>query len=349
MGQRSAKEISTKLVYYGPGFSGKSTNLRALHHITDLQEEHQLLMVKNSEQRTPFFDLLRLELGPILDHRVRMKIFTVPGHVRYETTRRVVLAGADAVVFVADSRRNRKDQNVWSLQNLRLNLRANGADGPDVPVLFQFNKQDVPGVASPEEVAGWLGVSAADAITSVATEGQGVLEGFMAASRAMLKRAAGDDRLRADPDELDECIDRAFEPYKARKGKFRVGSESSNGGRQTWIALDGSDLLEESIRTSTQLGEKLTSEFTRVRQLERELRELCDRRAARAGMLGDLSEVMLPSVATILSTALAIRDRRTNAARRKELVGAIIESAERIKGKLDDLPELVSSARRNRT
>ena len=151
---RKDRTLYTKLVYYGPAFGGKTTNLQSLHRITDPRGQHKLLSVKTADDRTLFFDLLPFDLGDILGYQVAMKLYTVPGQVRYDTTRQVVLAGADAVVFVADSTAGREDQNVWSLQNLQMNMRAKRLDPARVPVLFQFNKQDLPDEAAPpEEVA----------------------------------------------------------------------------------------------------------------------------------------------------------------------------------------------------
>ena len=142
------KTISAKLVYYGPAFGGKTTNLESLHRLTDPSGEHRLLSVKTSGDRTLFFDLLPFDLGSILGYQVGIKIYTVPGQVRYDTTRQIVLAGADAVVFVADSTSDREEQNRWSLQNLTMNMRSQGMEAGKVPVLYQFNKRDLPDALS---------------------------------------------------------------------------------------------------------------------------------------------------------------------------------------------------------
>lgn len=185
------RTIYTKIVYYGPAFGGKTTNLESLHRITDPQQENRLLAVKTSDDRTLFFDLLPFDLGDILGYQVAMKLYTVPGQVRYDATRQVVLAGADAVIFVADSNSGRAEQNRWSLQNLRMNMRAKRLDPATVPITFQFNKQDLAEAAAPREVASWLGLRADDGIPAVATVDRGVLETFMASTNVMLQRLVG--------------------------------------------------------------------------------------------------------------------------------------------------------------
>lgn len=272
---RADRTLYTKLVYYGPAFGGKTTNLQSLHRITDPQGKYRLLSLKTADDRTLFFDLLPFDLGDILGYQVAMKLYTVPGQVRYDTTRQVVLSGADALVFVADSTGSRRDKNVWSLQNLQMNMRANGLDPAKVPILFQFNKQDVADAAPPKEVAKWLNIPVERGFPAVATEGTGVLETFMSACRAMLHRivSAADDRTRREIDdkELDNQIDRAFAPCLARKTDGAVPeAKKAAAVESTAVSLHEEDLLERSVRTSVRLGEKLSVETARATRLERE-------------------------------------------------------------------------------
>jgi signal recognition particle receptor subunit beta len=275
---RADRTLYTKLVYYGPAFGGKTTNLESLHRITDPQEVNRLLSLQTVNDRTLFFDLLPFELGDILGYQVAMKIYTVPGQVRYDTTRQVVLAGTDAVVFVADSSSDRRDQNVWSLQNLRMNMRAKRLDPSRIPILFQFNKQDLPCAAPVHDVATWLGVSPERGIPAVATEGRGVLETYMAACRAMLEslvaRADARTRREIDPAELARQLERAFAPHQARRDQGAVPPPKPQPDAapeaQVPMVLEGDELLERSVQTSVRLGEKLTTEAARAARLERE-------------------------------------------------------------------------------
>jgi len=272
------RTLYAKLVYYGPAFGGKTTNLESLHRLTDPERKHQLLTLPTVHDRTLFFDLLPFDLGDILGYQVAVKCYTVPGQVRYDTTRQVVLAGADALVFVADSSAERKDQNVWSLQNLRLNMRAKNLDPAKIPVLYQFNKQDLPQAASIQEVSGWLGVPAEQAIGAVAVDGRGVLETFMSACRLMLHKvvaaAGGRTRREIDEVELAAQLEQAFAPHLARHNEMLEADHKPKGSQQerlpTPVALDGDDLLRRSVETSVKLGEKLTTETARAVRLERE-------------------------------------------------------------------------------
>ena len=268
------RTLHAKVVYYGPAFGGKTTNLEALHRITDPKKANKLLSVKTANDRTLFFDLLPLDLGDILGYQVAMKLYTVPGQVRYDTTRQVVLAGADALVFVADSSASRKEQNVWSLQNLQMNMRAKGLDPSRVPVLYQFNKQDLPDSAPPQMVASWLGIPAEKGFAAVAIDGKGVLETFMSASRAMLEKlvamADGRTRREIDSGELGGQLDRAFAPYVARLEESETETPGPDLTSQTPIILDDENLLEGAVQTGVRLGEELTTEATRASRLERE-------------------------------------------------------------------------------
>jgi signal transduction histidine kinase/signal recognition particle receptor subunit beta len=275
------RTLFAKLVYYGPAFGGKTTNLESLHRITDPRGTQQLLTLSTVHDRTLFFDLLPFDLGDILGYQVALKVYTVPGQVRYDTTRQVVLAGADAVVFVADSSAERKDQNVWSLQNLRMNLRAKGMDPTKIPILYQYNKQDLPDCARPDDVAALLSVPARTGFAAVATEGRGVLETFMAACKKMLERvvSAADRKTRSeiDTEEMARTIDRTFAPHLARRAAgvdsepIALPDPAATAGRShPPVALEGDALLERSVETSVRLGERLTTANARVGRLERE-------------------------------------------------------------------------------
>src|SRR5712691_10238032 len=132
------KTLQTKIVYWGTALGGKTTNLQQIHAITDPEGENRLISLNTSSDRTLFFDLLPLDLGRIFGHALKIQLYTVPGQVRYDATRRVVLSGADAVVFVADSQRGRGAENRAAWENLRANMKAIGLDPLAVPAIVQY-------------------------------------------------------------------------------------------------------------------------------------------------------------------------------------------------------------------
>src|SRR5512145_1062349 len=140
----ATKELTAKIVYYGPGLCGKTTNLQHVYDSLPQDGRGKMLSLATQTDRTLFFDFLPIELGTIRGMKTRVQLYTVPGQVFYNATRRMVLKGADCVVFVADSQEAMLDANVESLENLRQNLEANEIDPDEIPMVFQYNKRDLP-------------------------------------------------------------------------------------------------------------------------------------------------------------------------------------------------------------
>jgi signal recognition particle receptor subunit beta len=174
----TAKEITLKVVYYGPGFSGKTTNLQYLHSILPTTTRGKLISLTTEADRTLFFDFLPVDLGKIRDFNIKFQLYTVPGQVRYNATRRLVLKGADAVVFVADSQKEMKEQNIESLNNMRENLTVNNINPDETPVIFQYNKRDIAEARNVVELNNDLNKGKAPFFEAVAVEGKGVKETF---------------------------------------------------------------------------------------------------------------------------------------------------------------------------
>jgi signal recognition particle receptor subunit beta len=175
----ATKEITIKIVYYGPGLSGKTTNLQYLHSIFDPAKRGKLLSLATEADRTLFFDFLPIELGKISDFSIRFQLYTVPGQVRYNATRKLVLKGADAIVFIADSQRVMSEQNIESLKNMHENLIANSINPDDIPVILQFNKRDLPNILSVNELNKDLnGNMKYEYREAVAVDGKGVEDTF---------------------------------------------------------------------------------------------------------------------------------------------------------------------------
>jgi signal recognition particle receptor subunit beta len=184
----SAKEITLKVVYYGPGFSGKTTNLQQLHTILPSDTRGKLISLATEADRTLFFDFLPVDFGKIKDFKVRFQLYTVPGQIKYDATRRLVLKGADAVVFVADSQREVKEQNCESFKNLKQNLVSNNLDPDDIPIILQYNKRDIANIMSVDEMNRDLNNHEGPFFQAVATEGKGVQETFKDSIAILVKR-----------------------------------------------------------------------------------------------------------------------------------------------------------------
>lgn len=170
------RELSLKVVYYGPALSGKTTNLQALHALIDQTARGSLTTLDTKGDRTLFFDLLPMHFKTKSGLRIKLKLFTVPGQVIHEATRRIVLAGTDAVIFVADSQRKCTKSNNESFANMQRNLKANGLDPQVVPTAIQFNKRDLPDVRSDEEIRELASKGRELIFPAVAIRGEGVVE-----------------------------------------------------------------------------------------------------------------------------------------------------------------------------
>jgi signal recognition particle receptor subunit beta len=190
---RATKEITFKIVYYGPGLCGKTTNLEYVYSSANPERRGKLLNVATETDRTLFFDFLPMELGTIRGLRVRVQLYTVPGQVFYDATRRIVLRGSDGVVFVADSQAIMMDGNVESVENLKVNLRLNGLDPETVPLVFQYNKQDLANLTPVETMDERLNWRRVPFFLSVATTGTGVNETLRKIIEEVIRNLASKD------------------------------------------------------------------------------------------------------------------------------------------------------------
>ena len=172
----AAREINCKIVYYGPGLCGKTTNIQWVHDRTRAESKGKLISLATETDRTLFFDFLPIELGTIRGFRTRFHLYTVPGQVFYDASRKLILKGVDGVVFVADSQNLRMDANAEAIENLKENLTEHGFDLMKIPYVLQLNKRDLPDVADPATMAQQLQVKGEPVFEAVATTGQGVFD-----------------------------------------------------------------------------------------------------------------------------------------------------------------------------
>lgn len=172
----AAREITVKVVYYGPALSGKTTNLQMLHEMMDQGSRGKMVTLDTTGDRTLYFDFLPIEFGTSNGFAVKIKLFTVPGQVMHKSTRKVVLAGADAVAFIADSQRASASANAYSWRDMEANLKSNGIDFDEIPKVVQFNKRDLPDVKPLQEIKDAWGEVAT--FPAVAIRKEGVRETF---------------------------------------------------------------------------------------------------------------------------------------------------------------------------
>jgi signal recognition particle receptor subunit beta len=188
----AAREITCKIVYYGPGRSGKTSNLQYIFGRVPESRRGQMVSLATQTDRTLFFDFLPLDLGTISGFATRFQLYTVPGQSYYASTRKLVLQGADGLVFVADSQARRVEDNVESLQDLQQNLLEQGVDVRHLPVVLQYNKQDLPRdlILSPDELDDALNFRSVQSYSADALHGMGVFETLKGVSELVLRRLA---------------------------------------------------------------------------------------------------------------------------------------------------------------
>jgi mutual gliding-motility protein MglA len=182
----ASREINCKIVYYGPGLCGKTTNLQYIYDKTNPQAKGKLISLATETDRTLFFDFLPLELGTVRGFKTRFHLYTVPGQVFYDASRKLILKGVDGVIFVADSQNERMDANLESVDNLQVNLKSQGYDLTTLPYVLQLNKRDLPNVATVEEMRRLLVKKSEPTYEAVASKGTGVFETLKGVAKLVL-------------------------------------------------------------------------------------------------------------------------------------------------------------------
>lgn len=272
----SERTIKAKVVYYGPAQSGKTTNLEQIHLLTDPSGQNRLISLNTAQDRTLFFDLLPFSLGGISGYDFKIQLYTVPGQVQYNATRRVVLAGADAVVFVADSRKGMYKENLQAFENMKVNLLANRLVPEKVPFVVQYNKRDLPDLQTPDEMARVLNPWKRPAFEAVAAQGEGVLETFTSIVEQMLGSIAVKYNLKEkglDPDRVPELVAAAFREVM-NKAAVAPASDAGPGPAKVVMVqppltdsaplaaaseqgLVSEELLHRAIKSNVELAEAL--------------------------------------------------------------------------------------------
>jgi small GTP-binding protein len=183
----ASREINCKIVYYGPGLCGKTTNLQHIYDKSNVGTKGKLISLATETDRTLFFDFLPLELGTVRGFKTRFHLYTVPGQVFYDASRKLILKGVDGVIFVADSQEERMDANVEALDNLVTNLKSQGYDFNTIPYVLQFNKRDLPTAMPVEEMKKHLARRNEPIVEACAAKGTGVFETLRAVAKVVLQ------------------------------------------------------------------------------------------------------------------------------------------------------------------
>ena len=283
-----ANEILLKLVYYGPGLSGKTTNLRSLHAMCQESNRGEMFSVNTQEDRTLFFDLLPINLGYIYGNSIHLQIYTVPGQVQYDASRRVVLGGADGVVFVADSSETQMQENVDSLSNLYHNLNANRLNIKQIPFVMQYNKRDLPDAMPVGVMNRRLNFRSVPYFESVASRGDGVLDTFLSITRETVGTTFKKYHLDKKIKDFDEMLNLIESNVRANMQEMPEPSEERPQAesvvlRHSSISVadlvpgkvaDAQDLLEDALKSNMETA-RLYTELKMVKDsLEKKNEEL---------------------------------------------------------------------------
>ena len=183
-----ARELHVKIVYYGPGLSGKTTNLAWIYDHLPMTERSDLVSIDTDEERTLFFDFLPLDIGPVGDYRLRIHLYSVPGQERFGATRSTVLRGVDGIVFVADAQRDRVTDNQQSLQELEAHITRQGRDFSDIPLVLQYNKSDLTTALTRPQLDAHLNPLGLPSVAASAVRGEGVVESLQAIVQQVVRR-----------------------------------------------------------------------------------------------------------------------------------------------------------------
>lgn len=182
----NAKEVHCKIVYYGPSLGGKTTNIQWVYQQTASENKSKLKALDQEVERTLFFDFLPLNIGDIRGYKTRFHLYTVPGQIVYDASRKLILKGLDGVIFVADSQEERMDENLQALKNLERNLEQQGYDIRQIPLVIQYNKRDLPNVVSVQEMRSALNIYGVPDFEAIANEGKGVFESLKTVSKSIV-------------------------------------------------------------------------------------------------------------------------------------------------------------------
>jgi mutual gliding-motility protein MglA len=279
---KAINEVTVKLVYYGPGLCGKTTNLEKIYGNPKLENKGKMISMATETDRTLFFDFMPLELGTVGGQKVRVQLYTVPGQVFYDATRKLVLRGADGVVFVADSQPSMRESNLQSLENLRTNLRLNRLDPEKVALVFQYNKRDLPNADKVDDITAYLRPGSAPVIEAAALNNIGVTATLRAAIARILENLKGnvDTSLKEQPELAPpDMTAKSGAPASAKLSMKSTSEEVpfvSVAVAEPEVATSRQE-IDALLGSARQLISSLEATLQRARDHERALRERLSR------------------------------------------------------------------------
>jgi len=329
----SERTIKAKVVYYGPAQSGKTTNLEQIHRLTDPAGANRLISLNTAQDRTLFFDLLPFSLGAVSGYDFKIQLYTVPGQVQYNATRRVVLAGVDAVVFVADSRKSMFKENLSAFENMKVNLLANRLVPEKVPVVLQYNKQDLPDLQSEAEMGRALNPWGRRAFPATAYTGNGVLETFVAVVQEMLAAIAVKYNLKEkglDPASVPEVVAAAFRDLLKDASVLAPSPAAAKGGSPAKVVLSQATDTEHSASLQATPEAGLVSEEL----LHRAIRSNVDLAEALTGLVREF-DLGLGSILSHAELLMVYRDDQRE--KRSASIERIQREASRLRKLMDEL------------
>lgn len=278
------KTIQAKIVYYGTALSGKTTSLKHVHRVLDPDRRVELVSLNTEGDRTFFFDFLPIPLGTVNGYQVKLQAFTVPGQVKYNLTRRFVLRGADAVIFVADSAPSALDDDRASMQSLEENLRANALDPDRIPILLQYNKRDLPDALPVETLRGALNSRGLREFATIATTGDAVFEAFTELCAATVEGLAREYRIGRPEEAREEVVRRLAATHQVwRAGSARRTPELAPETTEILAAVDGAHSAPAVVEVSS-------LDVPDLPNAETLLRHAVDSNIESAKLLAELSE-----------------------------------------------------------
>jgi mutual gliding-motility protein MglA len=281
---KAINEVTVKLVYYGPGLCGKTTNLEKIYGNPKLENKGKMISMSTETDRTLFFDFMPMELGTINGQKVRVQLYTVPGQVFYDATRKLVLRGADGVVFVADSQASMRESNLQSLDNLKTNLRLNRIDPDKVALVFQYNKRDLPDVDSVEQMNAYIEPAGAPVVEAAAIQGTGVTATLRAAITRILENLKNNvDATLSEAAPLsapDMSVRSGVSPSSAGATKLSMKNEAAEVEEDPFGAVAVADdrggdraEIEALLATTREVIASLEGSLDKARAQERLLRD----------------------------------------------------------------------------